>query len=136
MRISEIISEQIAPMGTVGSTAGSPGQVPTVSQTPASTAQPNKADPNQEKIAKLLMPHGIKDPADLNNATAALQKAMTSPNQLNAQQQELLGKLVNPLMKDQSFATALKQLSMQKPGQAAAPQTTPPPMGAAPGATV
>lgn len=125
MRISEIISEQIAPIGTVGSTAGSPGQVPSVSQTPAT--QPNKADPNQEKIAKLLMPHGIKDPADLNNATAALQKAMTNPNQLNPQQQELLGKLVNPLMKDQSFATALKQLSMQKPGQQPAqPMGTPP----------
>jgi hypothetical protein len=52
---------------------------------------------------------------------------MTTPNQLKPDQQELLGKLVNPMMKDQSFATALKQLSIKKPGQAMGqkPQSVP-----------
>ena len=136
MRIFELL-EQVQPIGSVGSTAGSPGQMPQISQTPAadSTNDSNKksANPDQEKIAKLLMPYGIKDPAELNNATSALQVAMKNPNQLKPDQQALLGKLVNPLLKNQSFATAIKQLSTQKPGQ---PQTAPaqtPPAGAAPG---
>jgi hypothetical protein len=87
--------------------------MPQVSQTSAKPTQ--QADPARDKIAKLLMPQGIKDPEDLNNATAALQTAMTTPNQLKPDQQELLGKLVNPLLKNQGFATAIKQLSAQKP---------------------
>jgi len=81
------------------------------------------------------MPHGIKDPAELNNATAALQVAMQNPNQLKPDQEELLGKLVNPMMKNQGFAAALKQLSTQKPGQserqrpATLPGQTPPAPG-------
>jgi len=121
MRISELLSEQTQPIGTVGSTAGSPGQVPSVSQTPPVTAADKKSDPDREKIAKLLIPQGIKDPADLNNATAAIQKAMQNPNQLKPDQQELLGKLVNPLLKNQAFATAIKQISTQKPKIGAAP---------------
>jgi len=113
MRIIELLSEQIQTIGSVGSTAGSPGQMPQVSQTSAKPTQ--QADPARDKIAKLLMPQGIKDPEDLNNATAALQTAMTTPNQLKPDQQELLGKLVNPLLKNQGFATAIKQLSAQKP---------------------
>jgi hypothetical protein len=116
MRIIEIL-EQIQSMGSVGSTAGAPGQVPQVSQSSTPADQDDTANPDQEKMAKLLMPHGITDPADLNNATAALQVAMQNPNQLKPDQQELLGKLVNPMMKNQGFATALKQLSTQKPGQ-------------------
>ena len=134
MRIAELLEQTI---GAVGSTTGSPGQVPQVSQpaAPGAATDPNKqaANPEQEKLAKLLMPHGIKDPAELTNATAALQAAMKNPNQLKPDQQELLGKLVNPLLKDQGFATAIKQLSTQKPGQ---PQTAPaqtPPAGAVPG---
>ena len=118
MRIFELL-EQIQPMGSVSSTTGAPGQVPQVSQpsTPTSTDDKDTKNPDQEKIAKLLMPQGITDPEDLNNATAALQVAMQNPKQLQPNQQELLGKLVNPLMKNQGFATALKQLSAQKPGQ-------------------
>jgi hypothetical protein len=103
----------------VGSTAGTPGQVPQVSQSSAPTNTDNKAttNPDQEKMAKLLMPQGITNPEDLNNATSALQVAMQNPKQLRPDQQELLGKLVNPMMKNQGFATALKQLSAQKPGQ-------------------
>jgi hypothetical protein len=136
MRIFELL-EQIQPMGTVGSTAGAPGQVPQVSQTsaPDDKEDQEKTNPDQEKMAKLLMPQGITDPADLNNATAALQVAMQNPNQLKPDQQELLGKLVNPMMKNQGFATALKQLSTQKPGQpmgqkpATLPGQTPPAQG-------
>jgi hypothetical protein len=136
MRIFELL-EQIQPMGSVGSTAGAPGQVPQVSQSSAPTDPDDKetTNPDQEKIAKLLMPQGITDPADLNNATAALQVAMQNPNQLKPDQQELLGKLVNPMMKNQGFATALKQLSIQKPGQpmgqkpATQPGQTPPAPG-------
>jgi hypothetical protein len=117
MRISELISEQQT-IGAVGSSATPTGQsVPSTGQPPTSPDDQQQANPDQEKMAKLLMPHGIKDPADLNNATAALQVAMQNPNQLKPDQQELLGKLVNPMMKNQGFATALKQLSMQKPGQ-------------------
>lgn len=121
MRISELLSEQVQPIGSVGSTAGSPGQMPQVSQTPTTSKTTQQTNPDQEKMAKLLMPQGIKDPADLNNATAALQTAMKTPNQLKPEQQELLGKLVNPLLKNQGFAFALKQLSAQKPQIGAAP---------------
>jgi hypothetical protein len=138
MRIFELL-EQIQPMGSVSSTTGAPGQVPQVSQPSASTSTDDKdtKNPDQEKIAKLLMPQGITDPEDLNNATAALQVAMQNPKQLQPNQQELLGKLVNPLMKNQGFATALKQLSAQKPGQpsgqkpATPPGQTPPAQGTA-----
>lgn len=136
MRIFELFSEQVQPIGSVGSTSGSPGQMPQVSQTPAPGATPQdkqKTDPNQEKIAKLLMPYGIKDPAELNNATSALQVAMKTPNQLNPQQKELLGKLVNPLLKNQGFATAIKQLSTQQPQQTQTGQAQTPPAGALPG---
>lgn len=119
MRIIELLSEQIQTIGSVGSTAGSPGQMPQVSQT--STKPTQQTDPERDKIAKLLMPQGIKDPEDLNNATAALQTAMTTPNQLKPDQQELLGKLVNPMLKNQGFATAIKQLSAQKPQIGSAP---------------
>jgi hypothetical protein len=136
MRIFELL-EQIQPMGSVASTAGTPGQIPQVSQPSAPTDKDDQenTNPDQEKIAKLLMPQGITDPADLNNATAALQVAMQNPKQLQPDQQELLGKLVNPMMKNQGFATALKQLSTQKPGQtigqkpAALPGQTPPVQG-------
>jgi hypothetical protein len=117
MRISELISEQQT-IGTVGSSATPTGQpVPSTGQPPTSPDDQQQANPDQEKIAKLLMPQGITDPEDLNNATAALQVAMQNPKQLQPDQQELLGKLVNPMMKNQGFATALKQLSTQKPGQ-------------------
>ncbi len=135
MRIFELL-EQIQPMGSVSSTTGAPGQVPQVSQ-PTGTDDKDTKNPDQEKIAKLLMPQGITDPEDLNNATAALQVAMQNPKQLQPNQQELLGKLVNPLMKNQGFATALKQLSAQKPGQttgqkpATPPGQTPPAQGTA-----
>lgn len=128
MRILELISEQQT-IGTVGSSATPAGEpIPSTGAPSSTLGNQKKTDPNQEKIAKLLMPHGIKDPVDLNNATAALQVAMKNPNQLNPQQKELLGKLVNPMMKDQGFATALKQLSTQKPGQSIgqAPAQTPP----------
>ena len=133
MRIFELL-EQIQPMGSVSSTAGAPGQMPQVSQTP-SPDDKETTNPDQEKMAKLLMPQGITDPEDLNNATAALQVAMQNPKQLQPDQQELLGKLVNPMMKNQGFATALKQLSTQKPGQpmgqkpATQPGQTPPAQG-------
>jgi hypothetical protein len=133
MRISELISEQQT-TGTVGSSTAPTGQpVPSTGQ-PPKTPNGQQANPDQEKMAKLLMPHGIKDPVDLNNATAALQAAMTNPNQLKPDQQELLGKLVNPLLKDQGFATAIKQMSVQKPGKpiGQAPAQTPP-SGAVPG---
>ena len=123
MRFREFFKEQT--IGTIGSTTGTPTPV---SQTPSSsTATPDqeKPDPNQEQLAKLLMPHGIKDPADLNNASAALQKAMTSPNALNPDQQEILGKLAAPMLKNQGFAFALKNLAAQKPGAT-------PPAGAQP----
>jgi hypothetical protein len=61
---------------------------------------------------------------------------MKNPNQLKPDQQELLGKLVNPLLKDQGFATALKQLSTQKPGQTIGKPPAPaqtPPSGPVPG---
>jgi hypothetical protein len=116
MRIFELL-EQIQSMGSVGSTAGAPGQVPQVSQSSTPADDKETANPDQEKMAKLLMPQGITDPADLNNAAAALQVAMQNPKQLQPDQQKLLGKLVNPMMKNQGFATALKQLSTQKPGQ-------------------
>ena len=139
MRISELISEQQT-IGTVGSSAAPTGQpVPSTGQPPSKPDDQQQTNPDQEKMAKLLMPHGIKDPVDLNNATAALQAAMTNPNQLKPDQQELLGKLVNPLLKDQGFATAIKQMSAQKPGQTIGKppaQTAPaqtPPAGAAPG---
>jgi hypothetical protein len=129
MRIFELL-EQIQPMGSVGSTGVASTQTSQVSQPAASTT-----NPDQEKMAKLLMPQGITDPADLNNTTAALQVAMKNPKQLKPDQEELLGKLVNPMMKNQGFATALKQLSMQKPGQperqrpATLPGQTPPAPG-------
>ena len=135
MRISELISEQQT-IGTVGSSTAPTGQsVPSTGQPPTFPDDQQQDNPDQEKMAKLLMPHGIKDPAELNNATAALQVAMQNPNQLKPDQQELLGKLVNPMMKNQGFATALKQLSMQKPGQpmgqkpATQPGQTPPAQG-------
>jgi hypothetical protein len=114
MRFREFFKEQT--IGTIGSTTGTPTPV---SQTPSSSTTKTgqeKTDPNREQLAKLLMPHGISEPEDLNNASAALQKAMTSPAQLDAQQQELLGKLVNPMLKNQGFALALKSLAAQKPG--------------------
>jgi len=129
MRIFELL-EQIQPMVSVGSTGVASTQTSQVSQPAASTT-----NPDQEKMAKLLMPQGITDPADLNNTTAALQVAMKNPKQLKPDQEELLGKLVNPMMKNQGFATALKQLSMQKPGQperqrpATLPGQTPPALG-------
>ena len=125
MRFREFTKEQT--IGTTGSTAGTPAPVQSVSQTTSPTSAPDqeKPDPNQEQLAKLLMPHGIKDPADLNNASAALQKAMTSPNALNPDQQEILGKLAAPMLKNQGFAFALKNLAAQKPGAT-------PPAGAQP----
>jgi hypothetical protein len=134
MRIFELL-EQIQPMGSVGSTAGAPGQMPQVSQTPATGEQDKQAttNPDQEKMAKLLMPQGITDPADLNNATSALQVAMQNPKQLKPDQQELLGKLVNPMMKNQGFTTALKQLSAQKPGQPMGQKPATPPGQTPPG---
>jgi hypothetical protein len=135
MRISELISEQQT-IGTVGSSTAPTGQpIASTGQPPTTPDDQQQANPDQEKMAKLLMPHGIKDPADLNNAAAALQVAMQNPKQLQPDQQELLGKLVNPMMKNQGFATALKQLSMQKPGQpigqkpATQPGQTPPAQG-------
>jgi hypothetical protein len=136
MRISELISEQQT-IGTVGSSAAPTGQpVPSTGQPPNAPDNQQQDNPEQEKMAKLLMPHGIKDPVDLNNAAAALQAAMKNPNQLKPDQQELLGKLVNPLLKDQGFATALKQLSTQKPGQTIGKPPAPaqtPPSGPVPG---
>jgi hypothetical protein len=129
MRIFELL-EQIQPMVSVGSTGVASTQTSQVSQPAASTT-----NPDQEKMAKLLMPQGITDPADLNNTTAALQVAMKNPKQLKPDQEELLGKLVNPMMKNQGFAAALKQLSTQKPGQperqrpATLPGQTPPAPG-------
>jgi len=134
MRISELISEQQT-IGTVGSSAAPTGQpIPSTGKPSSTLGNQQQADPDQEKIAKLLMPQGITDPADLNNAAAALQVAMQNPKQLQPDQQELLGKLVNPMMKNQGFATALKQLSAQKPGQpmGKTPAQTPP-AGAVPG---
>lgn len=131
MRISELISEQQT-IGTVGSSSAPTGQpVPSTGQPPSTPDDQQQTNPDQEKMAKLLMPQGITDPADLNNATAALQVAMQNPKQLRPDQQELLGKLVNPMMKNQGFATALKQLSAQKPGQkpATPPGQTPPTQG-------
>jgi len=137
MRISELISEQQT-IGTVGSSTAPTGQpIPTTGQPSASTNKDDqeKTNPDREKIAKLLMPQGITDPEDLNNATAALQVAMQNPKQLQPDQQALLGKLVNPMMKNQGFAAALKQLSTQKPGQpmgqkpATLPGQTPPAQG-------
>lgn len=134
MRISELISEQQT-IGTVGSSSAPTGQpIPSTGQPPSTPDDQQQTNLDQEKLAKLLMPHGIKDPADLNNASAALQAAMTNPNQLKPDQQELLGKLVNPMMKDQGFAAALKQLSTQKPGQPMGkPSAQTPPASAAPG---
>jgi hypothetical protein len=134
MRISELISEQQT-IGTVGSSTAPTGQpIASTGQPPTSPDDQQQANPDQEKMAKLLMPQGITDPADLNNAAAALQVAMQNPKQLQPDQQELLGKLVNPMMKNQGFATALKQLSIQKPGQpmGKTPAQTPP-AGAVPG---
>ena len=134
MRIIELISEQQT-IGTVGSSTAPTGQpIASTGQAANAPDEQEKTDPNQEKIAKLLMPQGITDPADLNNATAALQVAMQNPKQLQPDQQELLGKLVNPMMKNQGFASALKQLSTQKPGQPmgqkpAVPGQTPPAQG-------
>lgn len=132
MRFREFFKEQT--IGTIGSTTGTPTPV---SQTPpptSATPDQEKADPNREQLAKLLMPHGISDPEDLNNASAALQKAMTSPKQLDPQQQELLGKLVNPMLKNQGFAFALKNLAAQKPGAPTAAGT--PPSNIPPGKTL
>ena len=123
MRFREFFKEQT--IGTIGSTTGTPTPV---SQTPSSSTtntDQEKTDPNREQLAKLLMPHGISEPEDLNNASAALQKAMTSPNALNPDQQEILGKLAAPMLKNQGFAFALKNLAAQKPGAT-------PPAGAQP----
>jgi hypothetical protein len=129
MRISELISEQQT-IGTVGSSSAPTGQpIASTGQSPSTPDEQEKTNPNQEQLAKLLMPHGIKDPEDLNNASAALQKAMTSPATLNPEQQELLGKLAAPMLKNQGFAFALKNLSAQKPG------TPPPAAGAQPATT-
>lgn len=129
MRISELISEQQT-IGTVGSSSAPTGQpIASTGQAANAPDEQEKTDPNQEQLAKLLMPHGIKDPADLNTASAALQKAMTSPNALNPEQQELLGKLAAPMLKNQGFAFALKNLAAQKPG------TPPPAAGTQPATT-
>ena len=128
MRISELISEQQT-IGTVGSSTAPTGQpMPSTGQPSKTPDDQQQTNPDQEKMAKLLMPHGITDPADLNNATAALQVAMQNPKQLEPDQQELLGKLVNPMMKNQAFATALKQLSTQKPGQLTGQKPSTPPI--------
>jgi hypothetical protein len=133
MRISELISEQQT-IGTVGSSTAPTGQpVPSTGQPPKEPNGQQQANPDQEKMAKLLMPQGITDPEDLNNATAALQVAMQNPKQLQPDQQELLGKLVNPMMKNQGFATALKQLSSQKPGQPIGQKPSTPPVQTPPG---
>lgn len=126
MRIAELIAEQT--IGTVGSTTGPTTPIQQVSQTqstssaPAGSNKDQQSNPDQEKFAKLLMPYGITDPTELNNASAALQVALKTPNQLKPDQQEILGKLVNPMLKNQNLASAIKLLATQKP-------QTPTPMG-------
>lgn len=133
MRISELLSEQQT-IGTVGSSAAPTGQpMPSTGQPPSAPDNQQQTNPDQEQLAKLLMPHGIKDPADLNNTSAALQKAMTSPTALNPEQQELLGKLAAPMMKNQGFASALKNLAAKKPGATSPPAGAP---VASPGNTI
>lgn len=119
MKISELLSEQITPVGGTGSTAGSPGAVGQVSQTPAksspyapttpgSTAgSTQKPDPNREQLAKILAQNNVK-PDEMEPATAALQKAFTNPNALDDKQKELLGKLTPSFIKNPATLTALK----------------------------
>lgn len=131
MKISELLSEQITPVGSTGSTAGSPGSVGSVSQTPPKTspyspakpAQPTQQqDPNRQKLAQLLSQNNVK-PDELESATAALQAAFTNPNAMDAKQKELLGKITPGLIKNPAALTAIKgSIAAIKPGST----TTPP----------
>lgn len=123
MKISELISEQITPIGTTGSTAGTPGTVGAVSQTPTKSAtnaatspDPSEADPNRQKLAQLLSQNNIK-PDELEPATSALQAAFTNPNAMDDKQKELLGKITPGLLKNPAALTAIKgSIAALKPG--------------------
>lgn len=119
MKISELLSEQIAPVGSTGSTSGSPGSVGQVSQTPPKTSpyspskppgatdSTQKTDPNREQLAKILAQNNVK-PEEMETATAALQAAFTNPNSMDDKQKEILGKLTPSFIKNPATLTALK----------------------------
>lgn len=136
MRIYELISEQtIGTTGsTTGSTTGAPGQVGTVSQTPATATTSTSAttkpaattDPNMIQLGKILGQAGIKDPAAAGDAASALQTIQQDPTPtLTDRQKAVLGPITATLMKSPATATAIKAIAKQRP---ATPMgSTPPP---------
>jgi hypothetical protein len=118
MRAVEFLKEQ-GTIGTIGSTTGAPTTLPQVSQTSpvktASTSTNQQPDQNKLNFVKLVSPHGIKEPEDIDTAIGALQavqmKKDPTPDQL-----AVLGKLAGPLMSNPGLAASIKAMSMQKPG--------------------
>lgn len=121
MKIIELINEQT--IGTVGSSTAPQPMSPSTPPPPQKPTTQPKQDPNREQLAKLLLPHGIKSD-QLDKASSALQTVFTMPNNLTPDQKTLIGPLVNPLLKNQSFAMALKNLAMQKPQSTTATNQT------------
>jgi hypothetical protein len=123
MKISELISEQITPIGSTGSTAGQPGTVGQVSQqtpaTPTGNQQPTTTDPNLQKLAATLKQNKvIGNDKEVNDFISAYQAQYTGKT-LNTNQQTSMAKLAPALIKDRNLGPTLdlqlKTMSQQKP---------------------
>lgn len=120
MKISELISEQIAPIGTTGSTASQPGKVQSVSQSPAPTASTQQQpDPNLQKLAATLKQNKvIGNDKEVNDFISAY-TAKSANQTLNPAQEKILANLAGAQMKDktldQKLDLQLKTMSQQKP---------------------
>lgn len=140
MRAFEFINEQT--IGTTGSTAGTPGTVQPVSQTPTlnkpadpaspDANKPTAQDPNLQKLAATLKQNRvIANDKEINDFMSAY-TAQAGSKTLTPDQQEIMSRLAPALMKDKTLDTKLdlqlKTMSAQKPGTttpAQSPTTTP-----------
>ncbi len=125
MKIFELLSEQT--VGTVGSSSTPAPTVGAVSNTPSdkpasatSQTDPNKTDPNMQKLAATLKQNRVIDnEKEINDFLGAYQAQQTGKT-LNPTQQASMASLATAMLKNRNLATnldlQLKATAQQKPG--------------------
>jgi len=107
MRIFELLEQTIQTVGPTGTSTGGT----------QSSSQTDQRKMDRQKMTSLLAPYGIKDPNEVADAEVALKTAVATPDQLEPGQQDLLGKLVTPMIKNQNFAATVKQITAPAPAR-------------------
>jgi hypothetical protein len=126
MKIRELFVEQA--VGTTGSTSGftTPvSQVQPVSQNPATNSSTQTPNPQTQQLTALLKQNKVIDNEKQMNDFMSAYDASSQQRTLNPAQQDLMGKLSGPLMKDPSLASKIKLLAVQKPGTMPVGSSTP-----------